>query len=92
MAAKVVLNTTLPTCVNGSYRTASTDLCDKRAQFGQSYDHLDAHRTSNMVDWLMNFLDRAGLNGQYFHGTLASAESPAKIRYPVAPRKVNDIT
>lgn len=50
------------------------ELCDKRAQFSRSYDHERAHRTSNMVDRLMKFLDRACFNGQYFHGTLASAE------------------
>ena len=50
------------------------DLCNKRAQFSRSYDHDRAHRTSNLVDRLMRFLDRACFNAQYFHGTLASAE------------------
>lgn len=50
------------------------DLCDKRAQFSRSYDHDRAHRTSNLVDRLMKFLDRACFNAQYFHGTLACAE------------------
>lgn len=50
------------------------DLCEKRAQFSRSYDHTHAHRTSNLVDRLMKFLDRACFNAQYFHGTLASAE------------------
>lgn len=50
------------------------DLCDKRAQFSRCYDHDRAHRTSNLVDRLMKFLDRACFNAQYFHGTLASAE------------------
>jgi hypothetical protein len=50
------------------------DLCDKRAQFSRSYDHARAHRTSNLVDRLMKFLDRACFNAQYFHGTLAAAE------------------
>ena len=50
------------------------DLCNKRAQFNRSYDHDRAHRTSNLVDRLMKFLDRACFNAQYFHGTLASAE------------------
>jgi len=51
------------------------DLCAKRAQFSRSYDHARAHRASNLVDRLMKFLDRACFNAQYFHGTLASAES-----------------
>lgn len=50
------------------------DLCDKRARFSRCYDHERAHRTSNLVDRLMKFLDRACFNAQYFHGTLASAE------------------
>jgi hypothetical protein len=55
-------------------RTHTLDLCEKRAQFSLSYDHERAHRTSNLVDRLMRFLDRACFNAQYFHGTLASAE------------------
>lgn len=51
------------------------DLCDKRDQFSLSYDHLSAHRTSNMVDRLMRFLDRAFFNAQYFHGLPESAEN-----------------
>lgn len=50
------------------------NLCNKRALFSQAYDYQNAHRTSNLVDRLMKFLDRACFNGQYFHGTLASAE------------------
>lgn len=50
------------------------ELCQKRAKFSRSYDFNHAHRTSNLVDRLMKFLDRACFNGQYFHGTLASAE------------------
>jgi len=51
------------------------DLCDKRDQFSLSYDHPLAHRTSNMVDRLMRFLDRAFFNAQYFHGLPKSAEN-----------------
>lgn len=50
------------------------DLCQKRSLFSQAYDHHNAHRTSNMIDRLMRFLDRACFNAQYFHGTAASAE------------------
>jgi hypothetical protein len=35
------------------------DLCDQRDAFSPSYDPPLAHRTSNMVDRLMRFLDRA---------------------------------
>ena len=50
------------------------DLCDQRDQFSVSDGHEQAHRTSNMVDRLMKYLDRAFFNSQYFHGTQASAE------------------
>jgi len=60
---------------DSAMKTHTLDLCDKRAQFSRSYDHRDAHRTSNMVDRLMKFLDRACFNGQYFHGTFEAAES-----------------
>lgn len=59
---------------DSAMKTHTLDLCDKRAQFTRSYDHPTAHRTSNMVDRLMKFLDRACFNGQYFHGTCESAE------------------
>ena len=60
---------------DSAMKTHTLDLCDKRAQLSRSYDYHYAHRTSNMVDRLMTFLDRACLNGQYFHGTVESAES-----------------
>ena len=63
---------TLP---DGTMQSHTLDLCAKRAQFMQSYDHVYAHRTSNLVDRLMKFLDRACFHGQYFHGTFESAES-----------------
>ena len=55
-------------------KNPTLDLCDKRAQFSRSYNPQWAQRTSNRVDRLMKFLDRACFNGQYFHGTLISAE------------------
>ena len=51
------------------------DLCENRHQFSKSYDYPRAHRTSNMVDRLMKFVDRAFFNGQYFHGRPDAAES-----------------
>jgi len=50
------------------------ELCDKRSQFIVSYDHEHSHRTSNMVDRLMRFIDRACFNAQYFHGSPIAAE------------------
>ena len=60
---------------DSAMKTHTLDLCAKRAQFSRSYDHRYAHRTSNMVDRLMRFLDRACFNGQYFHGTFEAAEN-----------------
>jgi hypothetical protein len=64
--------TALSDCVMKSH---TLDLCGKRDQFSKSYNHPEAHRTSNMVDRLMKFLDRAFFNAQYFHGMPDSAES-----------------
>lgn len=66
------VQTALPESVMKSH---TLDLCHKRAQCSKSSDHRSAHRTSNMVDRLMKFLDRACFKGQYFHGTFKSAES-----------------
>jgi len=54
------------------------DVCDKRAQFSVSYEHEQAYRTSNLVDRLMRYIDRAFFNSQYFHGTGDSAERRAR--------------
>jgi hypothetical protein len=64
--------TTLP---DGVMQSPTLDLCGKRAQCSQSYDHPEAHRTSNRVDRLMKFLDRAFFHAQYFHGMPDAAES-----------------
>ena len=64
--------TALPDCAMKSH---TLNLCGNRDQFSKSYDHPEAHRTSNMVDRLMKFLDRAFFNAQYFHGMPDSAES-----------------
>ena len=60
---------------DSAMKTQTLDLCDKRAQCSRSYDHCSARRTSTMVDRLMQFLDRACFNAQYFHGTFEAAES-----------------
>ena len=42
--------------------------------YSVAYDHPGAHRTSNMVDRLMQRMDRHLYSTQYFHGELSSAE------------------
>jgi hypothetical protein len=59
---------------DSAMKTHTLDLRANRVQFSRSYDYPTAHRTSNMVDRVMKFLDRACFNGQYFHGTQESAE------------------
>jgi hypothetical protein len=48
-------------------------LCRRAAQFKVAYRFPHAHRTSNMVDRLMNHQDRLLYTMQYFYGTKASA-------------------
>lgn len=43
------------------------------AYYKAAYDHAGAHRTSNMLDRLMQRMDRHLFSSQYFHGTLESA-------------------
>jgi hypothetical protein len=64
--------TALPDC---GMKSRTLALCEKRDQFSKGYDHPQAQRTSNMVDRLMKFLDRAFFHAQYFHGMPDSAES-----------------
>jgi hypothetical protein len=44
------------------------------AEYKVAYDHPNAHRTSNMVDRLMQRMDRHLFSTQYFHGSIAAAE------------------
>lgn len=45
----------------------------KLSQFTKAYDFPMAHRISNMIDRLMQRMDRHLFSTQYFHGTLESA-------------------
>ena len=49
-------------------------LREKVKNFSKAYDHPGAHRTSNMLDRLMQRMDRRLVSAQYFHGTIESAE------------------
>ncbi|WP_020586508.1 hypothetical protein [Desulfobacter curvatus] len=42
-------------------------------QFSQTYDFPGSHRTSNMVDRLMQRMDRHLFSTKYFHGTMKAA-------------------
>jgi hypothetical protein len=44
------------------------------AAYKAAYDHPGAHRTSNMLDRLMQRMDRHLFSAQYFHGTLPAAQ------------------
>jgi len=43
------------------------------SSFSVAYDHPGCHRTSNMLDRLMQRMDRRIFASQYFHGTIQSA-------------------
>lgn len=49
-------------------------LCLNYDAFAKAYDFPDAHRTSNMVDRHMGFMDRYLVAGHYFQGHLMTAE------------------
>jgi hypothetical protein len=48
------------------------------AEYNAVYDHPKAHRTSNMVDRLMQRMDRHLFSTQYFHGSIAAADLSIK--------------
>ncbi|MGB5711131.1 MAG: hypothetical protein WBM44_09510, partial [Waterburya sp.] len=50
------------------------NLCRRAAQFKVAYRFPHAHRTSNLVDRLMNHQDRLLYTMQYFHGNKKSAK------------------
>ena len=57
------------------YKNLYNDIAEAVWDVFKAFDHPNAHRTSNMVDRLMRWLDRYLFNMQYFHGNLASAEA-----------------
>jgi hypothetical protein len=57
----------------GPVKEKLLSLCQKRDAFVKAYEHPTAHRTSNMVDRLMKFMDRWLFASQYFHGTTDAA-------------------
>jgi len=54
-------------------RTRIDRMRNKLSQFSVAYDSPGCHRTSNMLDRLMQRMDCRLTAGQYFHGTIASA-------------------
>ncbi len=57
-------------------------------QYSVAYDYEGAHRTSNMLDRLMQFMDRHLFAMRYFHGTFESAEQSIRgwaLIYNFAP-------
>lgn len=59
---------------DGPALDAVLKLCLNFDSFAQAYDFPDAHRTSNMVDRHMGFMDRYLFALHYFHGHLMTAE------------------
>lgn len=70
-AMKAWASQTLPT---GAALTAVLKLCARAPEFVKAYALPMAHRTSNMLDCLMDHMDRRLYAARYFHGHLMSAE------------------
>jgi hypothetical protein len=60
--------------LEGSVLSKVLRLCSRRDSFSRTYEHPEAHRTSNMIDRLMRWQDEYLFSRQYFHGNLESAE------------------
>lgn len=50
------------------------DLCAKRDQWSIAYDHPTGHRTSNMLDRLMRWMNRYFDDGLHLHGSLEASD------------------
>jgi hypothetical protein len=57
----------------GGLRDSVLKLCSKRSEFLKAFDHPRAHRTSNAIDRLIDFLDRRLFVMRKLHGTPESA-------------------
>jgi hypothetical protein len=62
---------TLP---SGPGLDAILKLCAQAPEFIKAYEYPTAHRTSNMLDRLMDHMDRIFYQARYFHGHLITAE------------------
>jgi hypothetical protein len=62
------------TLLPGPGLEAILKLCARAPEFIKAYDYPTAHRTSNMLDRLMDRMDRRFYTAHYFHGHLMTAE------------------
>lgn len=49
-------------------------LCGRSRDYGQAYDHPQGHRTSNMLDRVMRWMNRYFDQGLHLHGSQAASE------------------
>ena len=70
-ALKTWATQTIP---SGPGLDAILKLCARAPEFIKAYEYPTAHRTSNMLDRLMNHMDRLFYTARYFHGHLMTAE------------------
>ncbi len=64
------------------------DLCDKRDLWTMTYDHPNGHRTSNMLDRLMRWMNRYFDDGGHLHGSVAACDQHCRawaLLYNFAP-------
>lgn len=60
--------------LSGVVQEKVLDLCRKRDQWTMAYDHPKGHRTSNLLDRLMRFMNRYFDQGLHLHGQRAACE------------------
>ena len=58
----------------GSGLDAILKMCGRASEFARAYAYPTAHRTSNMLDRLMDHMDRVYHHARYFHGDLMTME------------------
>ena len=59
--------------LSGIVLDKTLSLCNKRARFVQAYRQPGCHRTSNMLDRLMRWMNRYFFDGQHLHGSLGAS-------------------
>lgn len=77
-----------------SLRKIISKLKTNRDSYATAYDHKNAYRTSNMLDRLMQRMDRHLFSIQYFHGTLETSELNIRacaLIYNFAPSNPNTV-
>jgi len=65
-------------CSDSKIKEKVLKLCKKKANFMQCFDYEYAYRTSNMIDRLMDFMDKFLYIRKYFHGSTEASNNVIK--------------